>query len=148
MRQRVSVKYQKNTIAGRRLGLLQSVRFVVDSDGQKSAVLANLDVWEQILTLLEDLGDADFAGGRSKLCYGRSSLFQRVLLQPLSKRLRTLEVLSIRSTLIQSPKCFQETVRVMTWAHKLVDDRVALGLQFLPERQGELFRHSPLKALH
>ena len=39
--------------------LLQSVQFVVDSDGQKSAVLVNLDVWEQILTLLEDLEDAE-----------------------------------------------------------------------------------------
>lgn len=39
--------------------LLQSVRFVVDSDGHKSAVLVNLDVWEQILTLLEDSQDAE-----------------------------------------------------------------------------------------
>jgi PHD/YefM family antitoxin component YafN of YafNO toxin-antitoxin module len=41
------------------MGLLQSVQFVVDSDGQKSAVLVNLDVWEQILTLLEDLEDTE-----------------------------------------------------------------------------------------
>jgi PHD/YefM family antitoxin component YafN of YafNO toxin-antitoxin module len=39
--------------------LLDSVQFVVDSDGHKSAVLVNLDVWEQILTLLEDLEDAE-----------------------------------------------------------------------------------------
>jgi len=39
--------------------LLQSVRFVVDSAGHKSAVLVNLDVWEQILTLLEDSEDAE-----------------------------------------------------------------------------------------
>ena len=39
--------------------LRQSVRFVVDSDGHKSAVLVNLDVWEQILALLEDLEDAE-----------------------------------------------------------------------------------------
>lgn len=39
--------------------LLQSVQFVVDSDGHKSAVLINLDVWEEILTLLEDLEDAE-----------------------------------------------------------------------------------------
>ena len=39
--------------------LLQSVQFVVDSDGHKSAVLVDLDVWEQILPLLEDLVDAD-----------------------------------------------------------------------------------------
>lgn len=39
--------------------LLQSVQYVVDTDGNKSAVLINLDVWEQILTLLEDLEDAE-----------------------------------------------------------------------------------------
>ena len=39
--------------------LLQSVQFVVDSEGHKSAVLVDLDVWEQILPLLEDLEDAD-----------------------------------------------------------------------------------------
>jgi PHD/YefM family antitoxin component YafN of YafNO toxin-antitoxin module len=38
---------------------LQSVQFVVDSDGHKSAVLVNLDVWEQILIMLEDLEDAE-----------------------------------------------------------------------------------------
>ena len=36
-----------------------SVQYVVDSDGHKSAVLVDLDVWEQILTLLEDLEDAE-----------------------------------------------------------------------------------------
>jgi hypothetical protein len=39
--------------------LLQSVHYVVDSDGHKSAVLVDLEVWEQILTLLEDLEDAE-----------------------------------------------------------------------------------------
>lgn len=39
--------------------LLQSVQFVVDADGHRSAVLVNLDLWEQILTLLEDLEDAE-----------------------------------------------------------------------------------------
>ena len=39
--------------------LLRSVHYVVDSDGHKSAVLVDLDVWEQILTLLEDLEDAE-----------------------------------------------------------------------------------------
>jgi len=38
---------------------LQSVRFVVDTEGHRSAVLVDLDVWEQILTLLEDLEDAE-----------------------------------------------------------------------------------------
>jgi PHD/YefM family antitoxin component YafN of YafNO toxin-antitoxin module len=39
--------------------LRRSVQYVVDSDGHKSAVLVNLDDWEQILTLLEDLEDAE-----------------------------------------------------------------------------------------
>ena len=39
--------------------LLQSVQFVVDSEGHKSAVLIDLDVWKQILPLIEDLEDAD-----------------------------------------------------------------------------------------
>jgi hypothetical protein len=39
--------------------LLRSVQYVVDSDGHTSAVLVDLDVWEQILTLLEDLEDAE-----------------------------------------------------------------------------------------
>jgi len=39
--------------------LLRSVQYVVDSDGHKSAVLVDLDVWEQILTLLEDSEDAE-----------------------------------------------------------------------------------------
>ena len=39
--------------------LLQSVQFVVDSEGHKSAVLVDLDVWKQILPLIEDLEDAD-----------------------------------------------------------------------------------------
>ena len=39
--------------------LHRSVQYVVDSDGHKSAVLVDLDVWEQILTLLEDLEDAE-----------------------------------------------------------------------------------------
>jgi hypothetical protein len=39
--------------------LFRSVQFVVDADGHRSAVLVNLDVWEQLLPLLEDLEDAD-----------------------------------------------------------------------------------------
>jgi hypothetical protein len=39
--------------------LHRSVQYVVDSDGHTSAVLVDLDVWEQILTLLEDLEDAE-----------------------------------------------------------------------------------------
>ena len=39
--------------------MLQSVQFVVDADGHKSAVLVTLDLWEQILTLLEELEDVE-----------------------------------------------------------------------------------------
>lgn len=39
--------------------LLESVQYVIDAQGHKSAVLVNLDVWEQILTLVEDLEDAE-----------------------------------------------------------------------------------------
>jgi hypothetical protein len=39
--------------------LMKNVQYVVDPEGTKSAVILNLDVWEQILTLLEDLEDAE-----------------------------------------------------------------------------------------
>lgn len=39
--------------------ILKSVKFVVNPSGKKSAVMVDLDVWEQIVTMLEDLEDAD-----------------------------------------------------------------------------------------
>ena len=39
--------------------LLQSVQFVVDPEGTKSAVILSIEVWEQVLSLLEDLEDAE-----------------------------------------------------------------------------------------
>ena len=39
--------------------LLQRSQFVVDAQGHKSAVLLSLDDWEQLLTILEDLEDAE-----------------------------------------------------------------------------------------
>ena len=39
--------------------LSQRVQFVVNAEGHKSAVLVSLDDWEQLLTLLEDLEDAE-----------------------------------------------------------------------------------------
>jgi hypothetical protein len=39
--------------------ILGSVKFVVNPDGQQSAVVVDLDVWEQIVTLLEDTEDAE-----------------------------------------------------------------------------------------
>ena len=40
-------------------GILNSVKFVVNPDGHQSAVVVDLDVWEQIITLLEDTEDAE-----------------------------------------------------------------------------------------
>jgi len=34
--------------------ILSSIKFVVSPDGHQSAVVVDLDVWEQIVTLLED----------------------------------------------------------------------------------------------
>ena len=39
--------------------ILNSVKFIVGPDGQQSAVVVDLDVWEQIVTLLEDSEDAE-----------------------------------------------------------------------------------------
>lgn len=39
--------------------ILNSVKFVVEPDGRQSAVVVDLDVWEQIIALLEDAEDAD-----------------------------------------------------------------------------------------
>ncbi len=38
--------------------LLQTARFVVDADGNKKAVMVDYDVWEELLTILEDWEDA------------------------------------------------------------------------------------------
>jgi hypothetical protein len=39
--------------------ILKSVKFVVNPKGKKSAVLVDIDIWEQIVTLLEDVEDAE-----------------------------------------------------------------------------------------
>jgi Mg2+/Co2+ transporter CorC len=39
--------------------ILNSVKFVVNPDGHQSAVVVDLDIWEQIVTLLEDAEDAE-----------------------------------------------------------------------------------------
>ncbi len=39
--------------------LLHTARFVVDAEGKKTAVVLDVEAWEEILTLLEDLEDAD-----------------------------------------------------------------------------------------
>jgi hypothetical protein len=38
--------------------LLQSAQFVIDADGHKKAVMVGFEVWEELLTLLEDVEDA------------------------------------------------------------------------------------------
>jgi hypothetical protein len=39
--------------------IMSSVKFVVEPNGQQSAVVVDMEVWEQIVTLLEDAEDAD-----------------------------------------------------------------------------------------
>ena len=39
--------------------ILNSVKFVVESDGHQSAVVVDMEIWEQIVTMLEDAEDAD-----------------------------------------------------------------------------------------
>lgn len=39
--------------------ILNSVKFVVNPDGHQSAVVVDLDVWEQIVTFLEGAEDAE-----------------------------------------------------------------------------------------
>jgi hypothetical protein len=39
--------------------ILEKVKFVVNPSGKKSAVVVDLDIWEQIVTMLEDFEDAE-----------------------------------------------------------------------------------------
>jgi hypothetical protein len=39
--------------------LLQAAQFLVDANGNKKAVMLDFAVWEELLTLLEDLEDAE-----------------------------------------------------------------------------------------
>ncbi len=39
--------------------ILKSVQFVVNPDGEKSAVMVNVDVWDEIVSMLEDIEDAE-----------------------------------------------------------------------------------------
>lgn len=39
--------------------ILEKVKFVINPSGKKSAVMVDLDVWEQIIAMLEDLEDAE-----------------------------------------------------------------------------------------
>ncbi len=39
--------------------VLQASQFLVDADGKKQAVVIDYSVWEQLVTILEDLEDAE-----------------------------------------------------------------------------------------
>lgn len=39
--------------------ILKSIKYVVNTNGQQSAVVVDMDVWEQIVALLEDSEDAE-----------------------------------------------------------------------------------------
>jgi len=39
--------------------LLQAAQFLVDANGNKKAVMLDFAIWEELLTLLEDLEDAE-----------------------------------------------------------------------------------------
>ncbi len=39
--------------------VLQATQFLVDADGKKQAVVIDYSVWEQLVTILEDLEDAE-----------------------------------------------------------------------------------------
>jgi hypothetical protein len=39
--------------------LLQSVQFLVDTEGNKKAAVLDYETWEELVTLLEDLEDAE-----------------------------------------------------------------------------------------
>lgn len=41
--------------------LVRSAQFMVDADGTKKAVVLDMSVWEELLTLLDDLTDTDEA---------------------------------------------------------------------------------------
>ena len=39
--------------------ILKSIKFVIDPDGHQTAFMVDLNVWEQIVTLLEDAEDGE-----------------------------------------------------------------------------------------
>ena len=39
--------------------LLQNIQFVTDTDGNKTAVLLDYATWEEVMTILEDIEDAE-----------------------------------------------------------------------------------------
>ena len=39
--------------------ILEKVKFVINPSGKKSAVVVDLEIWEEIVTMLEDAEDAE-----------------------------------------------------------------------------------------
>ena len=54
--------------------LIDSARFVVDSEGQKKAVLLDYEHWRELLARLEDFADLQEIGSRPPLWRGSHSL--------------------------------------------------------------------------
>ncbi len=46
--------------------ILGAVQFVVSQDGKRTAAMIDIDVWEAVLSLLEDLEDAELVHDRLK----------------------------------------------------------------------------------
>lgn len=46
--------------------MLGAVQFVVNQDGKRTAAMIDIDVWETVLSLLEDVEDADLVRERLK----------------------------------------------------------------------------------
>ena len=58
--------------------ILQNVRFVIDTDGTKKAVLLDYSLWKELLTQLENLG-------RTLRKFDASALIPRPTFPPLIK---------------------------------------------------------------
>jgi len=50
-----SIARRKTSVAE----ILEKVKFVINPSGKKSGVMVDLDIWEQIVGMLEDLEDAE-----------------------------------------------------------------------------------------
>ena len=56
---KMNYKEQRDNKHTQLVELLEKVQFVVDAGGNKSAVQLSVEVWEELLTILEDLEDAE-----------------------------------------------------------------------------------------
>ena len=46
--------------------IMQSARFIVGNNGRPSAVILNMEIWENLLLMLEDAGDNELVRQRMK----------------------------------------------------------------------------------